>query len=901
MNALLEQFILEGRDFLQGIGEKLMALEDEPDSDSLMTELFRLVHTLKGNSGLFEFPEMTRVLHAGEDLMDSVRDGRVAYSQELADRLLDAMDFVGLLLDEIETTGVIDAGHAEPSHRLAQGLFALIPVKAPIAADAAAAAALAAAQVAATALIVPPALLRIPEALRLAAWRAAAAGQPLFWIAYSPDEDSFFKGEDPFHQVRQTPDLIWGEAVARAPWPALAKLDCYRCQTDFHLLSCAPRAAIEELFRYTPEQVVIQAVAPLALVVPAGHPNGGPVYGDFVAEALALLAANDDAGLDAAARTLLELSSPALWLSSDLRWILALLETQPERRDVLHLLISALNTLTPPEWQEVQDAEALPAAISASLEPLSAGALSAEDLARCAELFATQAEILALPEDIEWLAGRLRAVAATLAAGLDFLGESGEEVEEALAAALAENSARPLSDWLAAHREGMTPAAAKPAASGLAASAPAETSLPSSNPDERAGGREAKSPAAGNPQGFGRRIEDAQVGKVLKVDQVKVDLLMNLIGEMVVAKNSLPYLANRAENQFGVRELAREIKSQYAVINRIAEEMQDAIMQVRMTPLSFVFQRFPRLVRDTSRKLGKEVELVLEGEDTEADKNIVEALADPLVHIVRNSLDHGLELPGEREAAGKPRAGKLIIRAVQESDRVVIEIIDDGHGIDPAIIKQKAYEKGMIDEAMLGRISDQEAINLVFAAGFSTAATISDLSGRGVGMDVVRNAIDKVGGTVTLSSEAGRGTTLRLSLPLSMAVTNVMIVEANKQIFGIPMDMVVETVRLPRQAIRSIKQKKTTVLRSRIVPLMALNELLAVAADPHVNADDEFAALVVRVGGEQVALLVDEFREVVDVILKPLPGEFAKLRCYAGTALLGDGSVLMVLNPKELI
>jgi len=321
---------------------------------------------------------------------------------------------------------------------------------------------------------------------------------------------------------------------------------------------------------------------------------------------------------------------------------------------------------------------------------------------------------------------------------------------------------------------------------------------------------------------------------------------------------------------------------------------------VRMTPVSFVFQRFPRLVRDISRKLGKEVELVLEGEETEADKNIIEALADPLVHIVRNSLDHGLELPEQRLAAGKARLGRLVIRAAQESDRVLIEIVDDGRGIDPAVIKRKAYEKGVIDEATLERIGDQEAINLVFGAGFSTVEAVSDLSGRGVGMDVVRSAIDKVGGTVTLTSTTGKGTTLRLSLPLSMAVSNVMIIESDRQIFGVPMDMVVETVRLPRADIHTIKRQKTIVLRGRIVPLVALNDLLGVAAAPGANADDELAALVVRVGGEQVGLLVDDFREVVDVILKPLPGELARLTRYAGTALLGDGSVLMVLNPKEL-
>jgi len=368
-----------------------------------------------------------------------------------------------------------------------------------------------------------------------------------------------------------------------------------------------------------------------------------------------------------------------------------------------------------------------------------------------------------------------------------------------------------------------------------------------------------------------------------------------------VSKNALPYLAVRAETVFGVRDLAREIKAQYAVINRIAEEMQDAIMQVRMMPVSFVFQRFPRLVRDTSRKLDKEVNLVLEGEDTEADKNIIESLGDPLVHIVRNSLDHGFELPAMRRAAGKPAAGTLTIRASQEADRVVIAISDDGKGIDPTVIKRKAYEKGLIDEATLERISDQEAVNLVFASGFSTAEVVSDLSGRGVGMDVVRTAVEKVNGTVVIESELGKGTRIQLSLPLSMAVSNVMIVESDGQTFGMPMDSVVETVRVPRSAIRTIKKSLATVLRGRIVPLKSINTLLGLAAAPKANADDELAVLVVRRGDESVGLLVDDFRETVDVILKPMIGVLAGLSAYAGSALMGDGSVLMVLNAKEIL
>ncbi|MBK6999978.1 MAG: chemotaxis protein CheA [Rhodoferax sp.] len=910
MSSLLEQFIFEVRESLQGIGEKLMELERQPDDVELMTGLFRLVHTLKGNSGLFDIPIMTRLLHAGEDLMDAVRDGRVGYSRQLTDALLDAMDLVGAQIDEIEATGTLSVATGEAAQVRAKALRALIP--APVLDDIDAGAA-AVAEPPPVLIELPP-LAAIPESGRMAAWQAADMTVPLFRVVYAPDADCFFKGEDPFHHMRQLPGIAWGTAYAD-PWPKLAELDCYSCRLRFDALARASYEQLAEYFRYVPEQVRIVALPLVALAIPQGHPNGGPVYGDFIAEALTLLDSGDLDGLASAVDTMLELSAPNLWLSSALRWTRLVLATAPQQLGAVRLLVESLKTLSGPDWPQSLDSPAPAQQIATPTHEHDLTPLGEEDRALMEDLLAVQAEILTLPGDVAWHQGRLSACAATLRALLSHAGLSTQELDEAHAEALEERNARPLADWLQAFRGGVAPqleeasVATAPVLEPLSPVAPVQQAgstievvakkPPAAAPERRGAG------GAGGGVGdedvrFGRRSEDTQASKVLKVDQVKVDRLMNLIGEMVVAKNSLPYLANRAENQYGVRELAREIKAQYTVINRIAEEMQDAIMQVRMMPVSFVFQRFPRMVRDISHKLGKEVQLVLEGEETEADKNIVEMLADPLIHIVRNSLDHGLETAEVRLAAGKPAIGRLLIRALQESDRAVIEIIDDGRGIDPAVIKRKAYDKGLIDEEQLERISDQDAINLVFAAGFSTVEQISDLSGRGVGMDVVRSALDKVGGTVQLSSTVGKGTVLRLSLPLSMAVTNVMIVETDKQIFGLPMDTVVETVRLHTASIRTIKRKKTIVLRGKIVPVVSLNELLAIDAPPKVNADGETAALVVRIGSENCALLVDQFREVVDVILKPLPGELAKLSCYAGTALLGDGSVLMVLNPKEL-
>jgi two-component system chemotaxis sensor kinase CheA len=387
--------------------------------------------------------------------------------------------------------------------------------------------------------------------------------------------------------------------------------------------------------------------------------------------------------------------------------------------------------------------------------------------------------------------------------------------------------------------------------------------------------------------------------RTLRVDQKRIDAMMNLVGELIVAKNSLPFLARRAEQQFGSRELGRDIKDQYGVIDRIAQDLQGAIMAVRMMPIGQVFQRFPRLVRDLSRKLGKQVDLVIKGEATEADKNVIETLFDPLLHMVRNSLDHGIETPDERTACGKPPTATLKLAARQDSDQVVIEISDDGRGIDPELIKRKALSRGLIDAERMHAMGDDEARMLVFAAGFSTAETLSDVSGRGVGMDVVRNAVERAGGRIALTSETGYGTTVRLNLPLSMAVSRVMTLTVHERLFGIPIDVIRESVRLPRDRIMRIKAREAFVLRDSVVPLLRLDRLLGM--DEAAEAPGDVAVLVVRVRGQAVGLCVSAFGEGMEVILKPLDGILAKIGGYCGTALLGDGRVLLVLDPKELI
>ncbi len=903
MMTLLEQFISETRDALQSIDEMLMALESAPDNEELMTELFRLVHTLKGNSGLFEFPEMTRVLHACEDLMDAVRHGYVAYSNELADRLLDTMDFVGVLCSAIESEDILDAHYAADSAKLAAALRHLINHKAATLAmsgsDAEGVLIASDGDDACSPPTSVPALIDIPEAVRMAAYRQAAQGVSLHWLAYGPAEECFFQGDDPFFQARGTPALLWGGIRARQQWPALVKLDAYRCMLDFHMLTSASRASLLEYYRYMPDQVVIIALPAIWLALPQGQTGSSAVYGDLVLDMLDLLQDDDIAGLCARVRISLENSNPASWLASALRWLLLVLEIEPTNNSAIAALIESLHDFVPPAWSLLtSDSDAEKNTNQSSSGDNLVNSLSSEQMSAVMDLIAVQRRVLQLPIETDWQLGRTRAVAVALAGCLKARGNVSAlaSLDDATAATLQAADTTPLLCWIDTHfADDVVPGTVQLADNLNNDISAASISAASIVTDSATTEADVAVKVA-------RRTEEGNaVSKSLKVDQVKIDHLMNLIGEIVVAKNALPYLAGRAELVFGVRELAREIKTQYAVINRIAEEMQSAIIQVRMMPVSFVFQRFPRLVRDISRKLGKDIDLVLEGEDTEADKNIIESLGDPLMHIVRNSLDHGFELPEVRCTAGKSATGTLTIRANQESDRVIIEIADDGKGIDPEVIKRKAYEKGIIDEMTLDRLSDQDAINLVFSAGFSTAEVISDLSGRGVGMDVVRTAVERVNGTITLQSEAGKGTCIRLSLPLSMAVSNVMIVESNGQAFGIPMDQVLETVRVPRADIRTIKKSLTTVLRGCIVPLKSINGLLGLSVPPLANEEDELAVLVVRLGDESVGLLVDDFRETVDIILKPMIGVLGGLSGYSGSALMGDGSVLMVLNVKELI
>jgi two-component system chemotaxis sensor kinase CheA len=891
MNPLLQQFVTESQDILERMSKSLLALECNPDDDAVVDELFRAVHTLKGNSGLFDIPTFTRVVHAAEDLLDKVRDKELPVDTDLTDELLDSMDFIQRMVEMVEATGTIPGDFADEAESRIERLKARMPEDSfggffdeePV--DQ----------------VMPPEtmdwLALVPEADRLKACEMAQEAA-LVAIRYLPEPECFFKGEDPLLLLRNMPGRQAFRLEILEPYEGGGDIDIYRANLGMHALSTATAEELKDHFRYVSEQVAIYSLPASTLAIPQGIDGCEEGLRDeFVAQAENLLKDSDAHLLAEAAEAMLDMLNPALKAASALRWIRQL-ALAGASASALSALVRSFETGEPPEATEAlapaEDVtERAEERVVPSPAPVPAFRLDVRKNPLVVRIVTTQRQLLDIPVPDDQWDGRLRAIGNTLKALVQ--AEAGPSTVSGFDAVLASCSAERSFLPLAFHLEEILADSEdeEDEEATLAVAPAAVASI------ETAAKVVAEDPAAD----AGRAApETAEKGaRVLKVPQEKIDRLMDLIGEMVVAKNALPYLATKAEEVFGSRELSREIKAQFAVINRIAEDMQDGIMQVRMLPMSSVFQRFPRLVRDVSRQLGKRVKLVLEGEEAEADKHIVESLGDPLIHILRNSLDHGLEMPEVRRAAGKTEEGRIVVRATQEGDRVLIEIEDDGKGIDPAVIKRKAFEKGLIDESRLEAISDADAVQLVFAAGFSTAETVSNLSGRGVGMDVVKNSLEKIGGQVRLTSEKGRGTRILLTLPLSVAVSNVLMVRMNGQRYGVPIDVVVETVRVPCSEIHVIKDRRVAVLRGRIVPLFGADELLQLPEPPSVNTDGEHAVLVAKVGGTTMGLIVDGFAQTTDVILKPLEGPLAGLPGFAGSALLGDGSVLLVLDLKELM
>ncbi|MEA1892927.1 MAG: response regulator [Campylobacterota bacterium] len=391
----------------------------------------------------------------------------------------------------------------------------------------------------------------------------------------------------------------------------------------------------------------------------------------------------------------------------------------------------------------------------------------------------------------------------------------------------------------------------------------------------------------------------AAVEQTIRVDVKRLDHLMNLIGELVLAKNRLIKINDDVEERYEGEEFLEELNQVVSIVSLVTTDLQIAVMKTRMLPIGKVFNKFPRMIRDLSRELNKKIELEIDGEDTELDKSIVEEIGDPLVHIIRNSCDHGIETPEIRVANGKNETGIISLKAYNEGNQIVIQIDDDGKGLDADILKNKALENGIITEKEADSMGDKEAFMLIMKAGFSTAAAVTNVSGRGVGMDVVKTNIEKVNGIIDVDSEQGRGSSIRLKIPLTLAIIQALLVGVQEEYYAIPLASVLETVRISTDEIYTVEGRSVMRLRDEVLSLVHIGDIFEV--ERILDSSEHAYVVVLGLGAQKLGLIVDSLVGQEEIVIKSL-GEYLKgIEGVAGATIRGDGGVTLIVDVVALM
>jgi len=378
--------------------------------------------------------------------------------------------------------------------------------------------------------------------------------------------------------------------------------------------------------------------------------------------------------------------------------------------------------------------------------------------------------------------------------------------------------------------------------------------------------------------------------QTVRVDIEKLDTLMDLMGELVIARSRIVEVLKK----YNIKEVDEGLTQ----LSRITLDLQNVVMKIRMVPIAFVFNRFPRMVRDLSKQLNKEINFVMKGEETELDRTFVEEIGEPILHLLRNAIDHGIESKEERIAKGKPPVGTVVLSARHEGNNVVIEVEDDGRGIDKEKVLRKAIEKGLVSEARAATLSDQEILNFLFVPGFSTREDVSEVSGRGVGLDVVKNVVESLNGSVSIESEKNRGTKVTIRLPLTLAIIQALLVKVSGFVYAIPIANVDTTLRVTKGEIQRVQDRKVIVIRGEVIPIRELWEILQV---PHEATPETMEVVIVRVGNRKFGIVVDELLGQDDIVIKSLGKVFSDVREFSGAAILGDGSIALIVNVSGIV
>lgn len=543
---------------------------------------------------------------------------------------------------------------------------------------------------------------------------------------------------------------------------------------------------------------------------------------------------------------------------------------------VASLVEGEMGDITDEEFEALLDALENPAAAQSAVAAETAAASAGDDI--------TEEEFEALLDELHGK-GQFKAPAVEAPAAAAPAAASDEITEEEFENLLDELHGK---GQFKAPAPAATPAGAAPVP---AAPAPAPAPAAAATPARAA----AAAPAAA-AEPAGDKAAAAQAETTVRVDTKRLDDIMNMVGELVLVRNRIATLAHVGD----INQAREEMVKAVANLDVVTGDLQTSVMKTRMQPIKKVFGRFPRVVRDLARNLKKEVNLVMQGEETDLDKNLVEALADPMVHLVRNAVDHGVEMPDVREKAGKPRQGTLLLAAEQEGDHILLIIEDDGAGMDPEVLRRKAVEKGMMDADAASRLDDKEAFNLIFAAGFSTKTEISDVSGRGVGMDVVKTRIAQLNGSVDIESEKGKGTRLSIKVPLTLAIMPTLMIKLREQTFALPLVSVNEIFHLDLTKTNVVDGQLVVMVRGKALPLYYLTRWM-VAGCRGVPLPETGHVVVVHIGTQLVGFVVDYLIGQEEVVIKPLGSMLHGTPGLAGATITGDGKIALILDVPGLM
>ncbi len=884
MNPLLEQFLQEARENLKFIEQNLEELGN--GDDELLNSIFRAAHTLKGGSGIVGFEAVKNITHKAEDLLDLLRAKKLEYKEGMLGALYDAFDEVLNLVEAAEESGdVVEADEAIES-KIVEYLCKQMGLEnddteiqweSPM-----------------TILTDPSELINF-KTLTLKSYNSKLPFNKIsinqenfnekrvYLLLFDLDKDCMMFGNDPIYALSLLEEKVLSISNHYSTNSAKNILSGFNDEDGLNLylhISVIVEATYEDieeaLYNFLDDIVFFPLDISSFLSIDIGEVENIDFIKDLVKKSIELSIAKDSINLK---NTLLESlplmnenSKQAIMINRLINSIDAIEDADlPKLSQFFNALKDAkkfnydssisLNDISEKEENKIEQA-------SENREEIVVNEnFSDLDIEVAKELLIQQKNQL-LNNDNTDLIQRAKFIAKKCfnTLGKDF-NESLENKSEIL---------NIINEVLGVSTEVKTESV--------------KTEIVTPTPTIKTSTKQKTSVKVVKSE------KKDVIGKVVKVEQESIDHLMSVVGELLVAKNSLPYLAESVF-ELEAEAIRKVILEKYSFIDRLTNQLQDLIMSMRMLPISYVFDRYPKLVREISKKLGKKVKLTQDGGDTKLDKNMIEMLADPLIHIVRNSLDHGVESPETRKDTGKDETGHILMKAYPQSDKVIIEIHDDGKGIDSKVVTNKVLEKNLMDIEKIEQLSDNEKLNLIFLPGLSTVEEISEFSGRGVGMDVVKRSIEGFGGDVSLISEMGKGTKLTMAIPVSLAVTTLLHVSLNSIHYGFPMDSVSETDKIEKDEITYLNNEPFVYIRGEVIPLIMINEILNID-----NLKNEPLSIVVlNVKDNLIAIVVNELLGQLDVVQKPLDGMLANHPLISGTALLGNGQIIMVLDPIGIL